>query len=390
MAAESPLAGMRVLDLSRVLAGPFAGRMLADLGADVVKLEPPEGDITRGWGAMRHGLGGYYVQQNVGKRAVCVDLDAPGGSGLVVRLAARADVLVENFRSHVMAQHGLGWERLHALNPRLVMLSISGFGAASPEAHRPAYAPVVHAESGAIERQATLDQLRQTDFVLSNADTNAGLHGLVALLAAVVMRERTGLGQHVDLAMHDAMLATDDYAHFALDDVPVSRGGGEVWDAPGGPIMITGEFRGLWRVLTKKLGVIDPTPEGAPLPEKIRARRDAAGRFYASRFATRAELQAALDRAAIPWGDVRSVAQAFESPTARARGSAVEIDDRAGGRRRVVQSPYRFSDARAGASGNARFRGEDNAAVLRDWLGAADAEIAKLEDAGVLLAETRA
>ncbi len=380
---------MRVLDLSRVLAGPFAGRMLADLGADVVKVEPPEGDITRGWGQQRHGLGGYYVQQNVGKRAVCVDLGAPGGSELVLQLAARADVLVENFRPHVMAQHGLGWERLHALNPRLVMLSISGFGAVSPESHRPAYAPVLHAESGAVARQAELDRSpRTTDFVLSNADTNAGLHGLVALLAAVVMRERTGLGQHIDLAMHDAMLATDDYAHFALDEQPVSRGGGEVWDAPGGPIMITGEFRNLWRVLTGKLGVIDTTPEGAPLPEKIRARRDAAARFYAG-FATRAELTAVLDRVAIPWGDVRSVAQAFASPTARARGSAVEIDDRAGGVRRVVQSPYRFSDARAGASGNARFRGEDNAAVLRDWLGAADAEITKLEAAGVLLAEAR-
>jgi crotonobetainyl-CoA:carnitine CoA-transferase CaiB-like acyl-CoA transferase len=288
-----------------------------------------------------------------------------------------------------MAQHGLGWERLHALNPRLVMLSISGFGANSPESHRPAYAPVLHAESGAVARQAELDRApRTTDFVLSNADTNAGLHGLVALLAAVVMRERTGLGQHIDLAMHDAMLATDDYAHFALDEQPVSRGGGEVWAAPGGPIMITGEFRNLWRVLTGKLGVVDPTPEGAPLPGKIRARRAAAGVFYAG-FATRADLTAVLDRVAIPWGDVRSVAQAFESPTARARGSAVEIDDRAGGRRRVVQSPYRFSNARAGASGNARFRGEDNAAVLRDWLGAADAEINKLEAAGVLLAEAR-
>ena len=380
---------MRVLDLSRVLAGPFAGRMLADLGAEVVKVEPPEGDITRGWGQLRNGLGGYYVQQNVGKRAVCLDLGAPGGSELVLQLAARADVLIENFRPHVMAQHGLGWERLQALNPRLVMLSISGFGAVSPESHRPAYAPVLHAESGAVARQAELDRApRTTDFVLSNADTNAGLHGLVALLAAVVMRERTGLGQHIDLAMHDAMLATDDYAHFALDEQPVSRGGGEVWAAPGGPIMITGEFRNLWRVLTGKLSVVDSTPEGAPLPEKIRARRDAAGRFYAG-FATRAELTAALDRVAIPWGDVRTVAQAFESPTARARGSAVEIDDRAGGLRRVVQSPYRFSDARAGASGNARFRGEDNAGVLRDWLGAADAEITKLEAAGVLLAEAR-
>ena len=255
-ARGAPLAGLRVLDLSRVLAGPFAGRMLADLGADVIKVEPPEGDVTRGWGQVRHGLGGYYVQQNVGKRAMCVDLGAPGGSDLLVRLAQRADVLIENFRPHVMAQYGLGWERLSALNPRLVMLSISGFGAASPEAHRPAYAPVLHAESGAVARQAELDRApRTTDFVLSNADTNAGLHGLVAILAALHARERSGAGQHVDLAMLDAMLATDDYAHFALDQAEISRGGGEVWDAPGGPIMVTGDFRNLWRVLTKLCGI---------------------------------------------------------------------------------------------------------------------------------------
>jgi crotonobetainyl-CoA:carnitine CoA-transferase CaiB-like acyl-CoA transferase len=390
MTPPAPLAGLRVLDLSRVLAGPFAGRMLADLGADVVKVEPPEGDITRGWGQVRHGLGGYYVQQNVGKRTLCVDLAALGGAELVLRLAARADVLIENFRPHVMARHGLGWQRLSAQNPRLVMLSISGFGAASPEAHRPAYAPVLHAESGAVARQAQLDRApHTTDFVLSNADTNAGLHGLVAILAALHLRERSGVGQHIDLAMLDAMLATDDYAHFALDEAQISRGGGEVWDAPGGPIMVTGDFRNLWRVLTKKLGVIDPTPENASLDEKIRARRAAAGRFYASAFATRAELTAALDRAAIPWGDVRSVADAFASPTARARGSAALIDDRAGGERRVVQSPYRFSAAPSGIAGGVRYRGEDNRAVLADWLGAADDEISRLEAAGVLLAEKR-
>jgi crotonobetainyl-CoA:carnitine CoA-transferase CaiB-like acyl-CoA transferase len=389
MPAPKPLRDVRVLDLSRVLAGPIAGRMLADLGADVVKVEPPEGDITRGWGEVRHGLGGYYVQQNVGKRAMCVDLAKPGGPELVKRLAAKADVLLENFRPHVMAQYGLGWDALRALNPRLVMLSISGFGASSPEAHRPAYAPVLHAETGALARQAELDRApRITDFVLSNADTNAGLHGLVAVLAALHLRERTGEGQHIDLAMLDAMLATDDYAHFALDEHPITRGGGEVWDAPGGPILVTGEFRNLWRVLTAKCGVLDPTPEGASLAEKIRARREAAAKFYAS-FATRAALIAELDRVAIPWGDVRSVAQAFESPTARARGTAASVDDRAGGVRRVVQSPYRFSNAASGVAGSARYRGEDNAAVLADWIGASASEIDALEQAGVLLAEKR-
>src|SRR5262245_36342722 len=142
-----PLDGLRVLDMSRVLAGPYVGRMLADLGADVVKVEPPEGDVTRKWGRVTGGLSGYYTQQNVGKRDVCIDLRAPGGPELVRELASAADVVVENFRPGVMAQYGLDYATLSARNPRLVMLSISGYGQIGPEARRPSYAAVVHAES---------------------------------------------------------------------------------------------------------------------------------------------------------------------------------------------------------------------------------------------------
>jgi CoA:oxalate CoA-transferase len=389
VAVEAPLARLRVLDLSRVLAGPFAGRMLADLGADVVKVEPPEGDVTRGWGAVRHGIGGYFAQQNAGKRTLCIDLEAPGATALLLRLAQRADVLIENFRTGVAERLGLGWERLHALNPRLVMLSISGFGASSPEAGRAAYASVLHAEAGIVERQARFDAAPYTDPVLSIADMNAGLHGLVGVLAALQLRERTGTGQHVDIGMLDVMLATDDYAHFALDETPIIRGGGEVWEAPGGPIMITAEFRNLWRALTAKLGVADPTPPGADLAAKIRARRGAAADFFRA-FPSRSALIAELDRANLAWGDVRSTAAAFESPTAEARGTAVWIDDRGGGRRRVVQSPYRFSDATSGVRGAAAHRGEHNREVLGEWLAASADEITELEEARVLLAEERA
>ena len=143
-----PLQGVRVLDMSRVLAGPFAGRILSDLGADVVKVEPPEGDVTRVWGKMRAGLAGFYTQQNVGKRNVCIDLRAEGGPELVKRLAEHAHVLIENFRPGVMERHGLSFAELSKANPALVMLSISGFGHGGPESHRAAYAPILHAESG--------------------------------------------------------------------------------------------------------------------------------------------------------------------------------------------------------------------------------------------------
>ena len=385
---EFPLAQVRVLDLSRVLAGPFAGRMLSDLGAEVVKLEPPEGDITRGWGDMRHGISGYYTQQNAGKRSVCVDLGAPGAGELVRRLAQKTDVLIENFRPGVMAHHGLAWKDLSPANPRLIMLSISGFGQEGPESERAAYAAVMHAESGYVARQADLDAARASDPVLSIADLNAGLHGLVAILSALYLRERTGHGQHLDIAMLDSMLVTDDYANFALDEIPLIRGGGEVWDAPGGPIMITGDFRIIWKLLVGHHGVVDPTPAGAPLADKIRLRRQAAADFFAS-FPDRRALIDALDAVNLAWGDVRSNADAFRSPTARSRGVVAHVDDRGGGSRPVVQSPYRFSDARSGAVHGPAYRGEHNHGVLEHWLGASAEEIAKLEESGVLHAEER-
>jgi len=384
-----PLAGLRVLDLSRVVSGPFAARLLSDLGADVVKLEPPEGDVTRAWGEVRHGLSGFYTQQNAGKRNMCVDLKATGAADLVVRLASAADVMIENFRPGVLDRLGLGWDVLSAANHRLLLLSVTGFGQDGPAAGRTAYAPVIHAESGLLARQARFDGVDPSDPMLSIADTNAALHGLVAVLAALYMRVTTGAGQRIDMAMLDAMIATDDYAHHALDGFAVRRLGGEVWtDAPEGAVMIAGDFRFVWRQLHTVHGVADPTPAGAGLEDKIRCRRRAVAGWIAS-FTDRAGLVAALDAAGIAWGDVPDSDAVFAGPLVAARAMAAEIDDRGGGRRRVVQSPYRFSAAASGVRGGAPRRGEHNADVLRDWLEAADDEIAALEAAGVLVAEAR-
>jgi len=380
----SPLEGLRVLDLSRVVSGPFAGRMLADLGADVVKVEPPEGDLSRVWGERRHGLSGFYTQQNVGKRNVCVDLRATDGDRVVRSLAGVADVMIENFRPGVLDRLGLGWDLLRVDNPRLVLLSISGFGQEGPESQRRAYAPVVHAESGLIARQAHFDRAWPSDPMLSIADTNASLHGLVALLAALHLRQRTGTGQRIDMAMVDAMLATDDYAHHALDGSPVVRLGGEVWEAPGGPILVAGTLKNTWNQLATVHGLADPTPPGARLDAKIAARRAAAAAWFAG-FATRDALKRALEAADLAWADIRPSEGAFDSPTARARDLAVEVDDRGGGIRRVVQSPYRFSDAASGVRGPAPHRGEHNAQVLADWLGWDARRVARLEADAVLV-----
>ncbi|MGH9066432.1 MAG: CaiB/BaiF CoA transferase family protein [Acidimicrobiales bacterium] len=383
---EFPLAGLRVLDLSRVVSGPYATRMMADLGADVVKVEPPSGDIARFWGEVRNGLSGFYTQQNAGKRNICIDLDAAGAARLIFRLAMEADVLVENFRPGVMARHGLAWETVSSSNPGLVMLSITGFGQSGPQSERQTYASVIHAESGLLARQAGIDRRPATDPMLSIADADAGLHGLVAVLAALVLRARTGQGQWIDMAMLDAMLATDDYAHHALDGSPVHRLGGEVWDAAGGPVLISSEPKYLWHQVSSVHGVADPTPPGAGLADKIACRRRAVAAWLTS-FTDRSALTTALEEANLAWADVPSQAEALSTPRAQARGVVATVDDGGGGLRRVVQSPYRFSAALSGVRAGAPHRGEHNSAVLADWLGMTAPETEVLVRDGILQAE---
>jgi len=379
-----PLAGIRVLDMSRVLAGPFAGRMLADLGADVVKVEPPEGDVTRTWGVRINGRAGYFNQQNVGKRGMSIDLNAEGAVDLVKRLAARADVLIENFRPDVMGRLGLAYEVLKEINPRLVMLSISGFGHNGPESRRAAYAPIVHAESGLIARQRKITGAHATDIGVSIADTNAALHGLVGLLSALLMRERTGVGQHIDIAMVDSMLVTDDHLHYTVEGVEhLKPMPSEVWDTAGGTMLIASDFRHVWKQLVARAGVVDPTPDDASLEEKIRIRRETARAFFKN-LPDRAAVIAVLDKMNLAYGDVREGAQALELPTVKHRGTITHVDDGAGGKRPVVQSPYRFSAAESGARGASPTQGQHNADVLADWLGLDAAAIDSLWSAGVL------
>ena len=362
-----PLSGIRVLDLSRVFAGPVAGRVLSDLGADVVKVEPPDGDVSRNWGLKIAGLSSYFVQQNSGKRNICVDLNHPDGPDLIRELAAAADIVVENFRPRVLASFGLDWPALHHINPRLLMLSISGFGQSGPESGRAAYASIAHAEMGLIARGPDLGVPGLYDLNFSAADVTSGLHGVIGILAALRARDQTGEGQHLDIAMLDAMGFSDDLMPMTLDNVKPARTHGEVWDAVDGPICIAGGFQWMWSQLHRFVGLVDPAARDDDLDTKIRLRRAATSEFFQSR-PDRAALVAALDRANLAWGDVRSGQSILESPTLHARSSVVEVDDRAGGTRRVFQSPYRFSHSASGVTGPPRHRGEDNLDVLVDWL----------------------
>ena len=380
-----PLADLRVLDFSRVLSGPFAGRMLSDLGADVVKIEPPEGDVTRYWGKVIGGLPGYFHQQNVGKRNICIDLRAEGASELVLELAKHADIVIENFRGGVMDRLGVGYEQLSAVNPKIIMLSISGYGNTGPEKHRPAYAPVIHAESGFIKRMSQTKNTHLTDVPLSVADTNAGLHGLVGVLSALHMRERTGKGQHIDIAMLDTMIATDDHLHYDLDS---SRGSAplpnEIWELAFGAVLISTDFRMMFKRLTTISGLVDPSTPDMELEEKIRVRRQAVADFFAT-LDTRDKFSDAMAAVNIAWGDVLDPRDVADHPTVKARGTFAWVDDRAGGERRVTQSPYRFSNAQSGVRGPAAHRGEHYVEVMNDWLKLNADQAEALRQQGVLV-----
>jgi crotonobetainyl-CoA:carnitine CoA-transferase CaiB-like acyl-CoA transferase len=385
-----PLAHLKVLDFSRVLAGPFAGRMLADLGADVVKVEPPDGDVTRIWGRVRGGVPGYYHQQNAGKRNISIDLRAPGARELVLELVKRADVLIENYRPDVMPRLGLGYDVLRTVNPRLVMLSISGFGRDGPESHRPAYAPIVHAETGLIDRAMRRGRIPARDLPLSVADTNASLHGLVALLVAVVHRERTGHGQHIDIAMIDATVTTDDQLHYDLEDSedtgPLPN---DIYETGVGPVLVSGDFREIWRLLVREHGLADPTSPEMDRDARIAARRAAATRFMAD-LDSWDRIEAAMAKMNLAWGRVRAADTLREQATVAHRRAIVDVDDRAGGTRPVTQSPYRFSDATSGVRGPAPHRGEHNHEVLGEWLGKSGHEIDALVARGVLCRDAEA
>tara|TARA_R110002072_G_scaffold36301_3_gene106976 strand:- start:12734 stop:13894 length:1161 start_codon:yes stop_codon:yes gene_type:complete len=384
---QYPLSGVKVLDMSRVLAGPFAGRMLCDLGAEVVKVEPPARDVTRTLGRKVGTISGYFHQQNAGKQNISVDLSSTEGTALLTELVVSTDILIENFRPGVMERLGLDWSRLKQINPALIMLSISGFGQDGPEAKRAAYAPVIHAETGAISRQAERGGGRSVELCMSVADTNAGLHGLVGILAALHLRNSTGIGQHIDISMVDSMLATDDQTQNYLEDSENNTDGAEVWQATGGPIIIAADVRFLWRQLTAVFGLQDPVPADASLEVKISKRRQAIVDFLTS-FESRSDLVRALDKANFAWGNVnRSQDYLKTSETLKHRRSIASVADGQGASRSVFQSPYRFSDALSGARGGASHLGEHNREVISRWTGRSEKEIQELTERGVLVSD---
>lgn len=389
--ADFPLAGLKVLDFSRVVAGPYATRMMSDLGAEVLKVEPPEGDVTRKLAKRESGVSGNYLQMNIGKKNISIDLKAEDARDLIHKLAAKADIVVENFRPGIMDKFGIGWDDLCAVNPQLIMLSISGYGQNGPEREKAAYAPVLHAETGLIARQAEMSGGHPTDIQFAMADSYASLHGVIAILSALRSLDQTGQGQYIDLAMLNALHSADDYAHYALDDIWPKAPETLVWDAPEGrKILITGDMKWLWLMFSTKGGLQDPTPKGADISTKVRMRRDLMDHHIRSHESFDA-LTATLDRLNLAWGEVHPFGpEVYDQPSITSLGTIVEVTDDEGHARKTVQSPYRFSHARSGIENNSKTakRGEHNASALKDWLNLTDAEIQMLTKRKTLVGDS--
>jgi CoA:oxalate CoA-transferase len=398
-AVTGPLTGIRVLDFSRVLAGPHCTRMLSDLGADVIKLEPPDGDLTRYASPRINGLSAYFVQQNSGKRNISIDLSSPRGAEIAIALAASSDILVENYRAGVMQRLGLGVDELTSRFPRLIYASISGYGATGPWVDRRAYASVVGAEAGLTKLQGDARGGDYANDPLSHADTYTALELTTAILAALYQREQTGKGQSIDVSMAETMLFVNDHLN------------AELWDGPEDPGAIRNFGPGDYIVFQTADGanvIVSGHPaekgtfalflEAFDIPEVAADPRFA---DVASRIANAAALRGVLVEAArrIPdWptfeqrcssiglavGRIRSGRDLADSDWATARGAIAEVSDRGGGTIRIPNAPWHFSDAEVGLRGGPKYRGEDNRDVLADVLGYDDATIEGLAADGVL------
>jgi crotonobetainyl-CoA:carnitine CoA-transferase CaiB-like acyl-CoA transferase len=382
----APLAGLRVLELARILAGPWIGQTLADLGADVVKVEAPEGDDTRRWGPpfIRRGDdeldAAYFHCCNRGKRSVIADFRDPAGQDFVRTLAQRSDVLVENFKVGGLAKYGLDYESLHALNPRLVYCSVTGFGQAGPKAGHAGYDLMIQGMSGIMDLTGDPAGPPQKMGV-AFADIFTGTYGVIAIQAALAQRERTGLGQHIDMALLDTMvgvLANQALNFLASGEVPHRLGNAhpnivpyQVFEVRDGHVIVAvgndQQFRQLCSVIERpELATDSRFLTNADRVGNRQSLIDALG--VALRNFNRAELLPALEARGVPCGPINSVAEAFAEPQVLARAVRINLPaaDAPGGAIPSVRTPIVFSDAALALQRPAPRLGEHTAEVKRE------------------------
>lgn len=397
----SPLEGIRVLDLTTFLSGPSATQLLGDLGADIIKVEPPQGDSSRS--IPPHFVGddsAYYLASNRNKRSVVIDIKNPDGLAVVKRLATRCDVVIENFRPGVCARLGLTADALMAANPRLVWASISGFGQVSPFRERPAYDMIVQAMSGVMSVTGHPGG-PATRLGIPAGDVIAGMYAVVGVLSALVARERTGRGDVIDVAMLDGQISQLSYqAVYTLlsgvspkpqgaqhDSIPTYRAftGGD-----GQEFVVTANTQQMWERMARVVG-LDAFLDDARFADER------------GRLAHRDELWAALETAFmakpaeewvrllvadnVPAAPVLDVGSALEQARHSGRGLIVELEDDLGHTVDSVGTPIRFPDRPPSPRRYPPRLGQDTRAVLHDVLELDEPEIARLLASGALRGE---
>jgi crotonobetainyl-CoA:carnitine CoA-transferase CaiB-like acyl-CoA transferase len=392
------LNGIRVIDLTRVVAGPCCTRTLADLGADVIKIEPPDGDLLRRGVPKVGGVAIGYAQQNAGKRHLSIDLTQSAGQQLVLDLARDADIMVENYRPGVAARLGLGYDQVRVLNPAIIYCSISGYGQDGPAAQRRAYAPVIHAELGLIDLNARERGTDPLPEAVSHADFAVGAQAATGILAALVHRLRTGEGQLLDVSMAETMLAVNEWTAVEVnggfgDEISPFRPGraalirfadGSWIQVPGNP---TTWIFGVARALGHEAELAS---RGWSSPAATQGKDEEIKELmqqWATEFESREAFEAALSASRIPLGEVKPLAGVAAEPWAEERGAFVDLQV-GGGTVKTPRSPFRVSAGKVGPKHGARLRGADNRVALRELLGLSDPDIDALEEAGVLSAET--
>ncbi len=360
----APLAGLRVVELARILAGPWIGQTLADLGADVVKVEAPEGDDTRRWGPpFVRGAGGesldsaYFHSCNRGKRSVIADLRAAEGQEIVRRLVRVSDVLIENFKVGGLVKYGLDYASLQAINPRLVYCSVTGFGQTGPYAHRAGYDFIVQGMSGIMDLTGDADGDPQKIGV-AFADIFTGTYGTIAVMAALAQRERTGVGQHVDLALLDSMvgvLANQSLNYLVSGKVPHRMGNAhpnivpyQTFAVRDGHVIIAVGNDPQFARLCEFLGVpaVARDPKFATNAARVQHRVELIDKLSAllADHERAAVLQALEDRG-IPAGPINTLADVFADPQVVHRKMRINLESTAGVSIPSVRTPIRFSQS---------------------------------------------
>ena len=390
------LAGLRVIDLTQAMAAPFCTMNLADLGADVIKVEPPrEGEPTRRGSIAKNGESATFMTINRGKRSLTADLKTPEGVEIVRRLARTADVFVQNYRPGVAARLGVGYEDLAAVNPRLVYCTISGFGSSGPYATRGGYDLIAQGMSGIISVTGTEEgALAKAGVPLS--DLAAGLFGAYGILVALEYRERTGEGQHVDTSLLEAALGLTVWEateYWATGKAPRPLGSAHRLSAPyqalrasDGWFTVGANSDRLFEALCRAFGraelPLDPRFKGRV--ERLTNRRELVAELErASSTAPRARWLERLAREGVPSGPINSYAEALADRHTLARGMVVDLVHATAGPIKALGLPVKLSDTPGAVDRPAPLLGQDTEAILTE-LGYGEAEQRALRDRGIV------